>query len=206
MLLRSWSLPVRLVAMAAIGAVLAYAVIGGLLYFMQDWLIYAGGNHSGSVDTPRVIQVAAGRNLFPWDKPTPGSASPQGYVARDFARPAARGTIVFFHGNGGPAYRRNTFVNAFRKRGFRTFLYEYPGYGGRPGLPRETTVVPDARALVRELEADGGALPLPLHPGPLAASPDDRCTTPTTRSAIWSISSIPSASSAATATRSSRRR
>ena len=41
------------------------------------------------------------------------------------------------------------------RRGFRTFLYEYPGYGGRPGTPSEKGIVPDARALIRSLDRRG---------------------------------------------------
>jgi hypothetical protein len=46
-------------------------------------------------------------------------------------------------------------VAALTPRGFRVFLYEYPGYGGRPGRPSEATIVPDARALVRSLDQAG---------------------------------------------------
>ena len=46
-------------------------------------------------------------------------------------------------------------MNAFRRRGFRTFLYEYPGYGGRLGLPGENAIVPDARAVIRVLAQRG---------------------------------------------------
>jgi uncharacterized protein len=97
--------------------------------------------------------MAAG--LIPWDHSTPGSASPQGYVRADFAAPAPRGTIVCFHGNGEVAWMRSDMVQAFRQRGFRTFLYEYPGYGGRPGTPSEKVIVPDAQALIRSLDQAG---------------------------------------------------
>ena len=60
-----------------------------------------------------------------------------------------------FHGNGGAAYERTAYVDAFTPRGFRTFLYEYPGYGGRPGTPGEAAIVPDARALICELDRAG---------------------------------------------------
>ena len=85
----------------------------------------------------------------------PGATGPQGYVRPDFAQPAPRGTIVLFHGNGGVAFNRIEYVEAFTRRGFRTFLYEYPGYGGRPGQPSEKVIVPDARALVRSLDQAG---------------------------------------------------
>ncbi len=41
------------------------------------------------------------------------------------------------------------------RRGFRTFLYEYPGYGGRPGKPSAASIVGDAQNLIRSLDHDG---------------------------------------------------
>jgi len=62
---------------------------------------------------------------------------------------------VVFHGNGGWAAQRTEYIDAFERRGFRVFLYEYPGYGGRPGMPHESTIVPDAQALIRSLDHEG---------------------------------------------------
>ena len=159
-----------------------------------------------------------------------------------FRQPAPRGTIVVFHGNGDTAYDRAYYVDAFRPRGFRTFLYEYPGYGGRPGRPREATIVPDARALIRRLDAKGlGPVyvwgeslgsgvaaavvadpTLPVHGLVLMMPWDTIANVALYRFpfiparwlmhdtydsiAISPVSSIPSASSAATRIRSSRRR
>lgn len=134
-------------------AVVAYATLCVFLYFTQDAQIYPSGN--GKIGTNRAIREAAAYRLVPWTDALAGEPSPQGYVPRDFTAPAPRGTIVVFHGNGDTAYDRSYYVDAFRARGFRTFLYEYPGYGGRPGHPREATIVPDARALIRGLDARG---------------------------------------------------
>lgn len=123
------------------------------LYFKQKSLTYP------SADTPIPTDVAiltAKRiGVIPWDHPTPGAASPQGYVRTDFTQPAARGTIVYFHGNGETAWEQPSYVEAWKQHGFRAFLYEYPGYGGRPGHPSETAIVPDARALIRSLDQAG---------------------------------------------------
>jgi pimeloyl-ACP methyl ester carboxylesterase len=152
---RPWYSPVRLAQRAVIYAVVAYVTLCVYLYFTQDSQIYPAALTGGSIDTKRVIHEAAAEGLVPWDHLTPGATSSPGYVPRDFAKPAPRGTIVVFHGNGDRAIDGLLFPDAFGKRGFRTFLYEYPGYGGRPGWPRESTIVPDARALIRELDADG---------------------------------------------------
>jgi hypothetical protein len=98
---------------------------------------------------------AASAGLVAWTRTTPGAAGPQGYVQPNFASPAPRGTIVFFHGNGESAWLWVDQIAPFTQRGFRVFLYEYPGYGGRPGIPSEKAIVPDARALIRSLAEAG---------------------------------------------------
>jgi len=116
-------------------------------------MIYVGSTEA--LSTEAAIQEAGATGLVPWDHTTSGAAAPQGYVRPDFAAPAPRGTIVVFHGNGGWCLHRTRYVDAFTRRGFRVFLYEYPGYGGRPGRPSEATIVPDAKVLVRSLDQAG---------------------------------------------------
>jgi len=152
---RPWYSPLRLAHRTAVILLSVYAIVCGYLYFTQDAQIYPAAVSGGLIEQQRAIRLAAAEGLVPWNHATPGAAAPQGYVSRDFGKPAPRGTIVVFHGNGGWAGDRTEYPDAFSKRGFRTFLYEYPGYGGRPGHPREATIVPDARALIRELDADG---------------------------------------------------
>jgi pimeloyl-ACP methyl ester carboxylesterase len=138
----------RLLALLA----LVYFGFCGFLYLNQDRMIYPIGP---PLPPAQALRQAAQAGLVPWDHPTPGAASPQGYVPANFAAPAPRGTIIVFHGNGAWAAQRRFYVEAFARRGFRTFLYEYPGYGGRPGHPHERSIVPDARAVVRELARAG---------------------------------------------------
>jgi hypothetical protein len=120
---------------------------------MQTGMIYVGSNEALSPET--AIRQARGVGLIPWEHTTPGATAPQGYVRPDFTAPAPRGTIVVFHGNGGWSAHRSYYVDAFTRRGFRVFLYEYPGYGGRPGRPGEAAIVPDAQALIRSLDQAG---------------------------------------------------
>jgi pimeloyl-ACP methyl ester carboxylesterase len=149
---RPWYSPLRLAQRAAIYAVVIYVTLCAFLYFKQDSLLYPGASNGPDLQT--AIRQAATGGLVPWPSP-PLPGDYQGFVPRDFAGPAPRGTIMVFHGNGDQADRLTFFVDAFRKRGFRTFLYEYPGYGGRPGHPREALMVPEARKIVRDLEAKG---------------------------------------------------
>ena len=55
-----------------------------------------------------------------------------------------RGTVVIFHGNAGAAYNRHFYIEPLASLGLRVILAEYPGYGGRPGVPAEDVLVQDA--------------------------------------------------------------
>lgn len=70
---------------------------------------------------------------------------------------AARNRVVVFHGNGGMALDRADFVRALRnlRAGslWDVYLFEYPGYGGREGEPREKEFVSAAVAAIRNLES-----------------------------------------------------
>ena len=134
---------------------IVYMLICAAFYFLQDSLLFARWS-SGSVMTPEEgAKRARAVGVIPWDGTTGIESPPVGYVREDFGAPARRGTIVVFHGNASCAFDRTSFIDAFRPRGFRTFLYEYPGYGGRPGEPGRTSIVPDARALIRKLDQAG---------------------------------------------------
>ncbi len=66
-----------------------------------------------------------------------------------------RGTVIVFHGNGAYAPQRDEYVTALQPRGFRVILFEYRGYGGRPGHPNEKEIVADGRDLVKRVAASG---------------------------------------------------
>lgn len=142
---------VRIVIYVAIG----YATLCGYLYFNQNSLEYPRVAMNVVLTPDIAMGQARAVGLKPWNDGTPGATSPQGYVPLDFSTPAPRGTIVVFHGNGAWAGQRTVYVQAFTRRGFRVFLYEYPGYGGRPGTPCEKSIVPDARAAIRALDKSG---------------------------------------------------
>jgi len=150
---RPWYHPLALARRLAIYAAIGYVTFCVYLSLMQTRMIYVGSTDALTIET--AIREAGAAGLAPWAHTTPGAAAPQGYVRPDFAAPAPRGTVVVFHGNGGWSVERSYYVDALTPRGFRVFLYEYPGYGGRPGRPSEAAIVPDARALVRSLDQSG---------------------------------------------------
>lgn len=150
---RPWYHPIALLQRMALYSLIGYLTICVYLFLMQTSLIYPGVDPSLSTKTASMQAKAYG--LVPWTPSTPGTVAPQGYVPTDFTAPTTRGTVVVFHGNGGWAIDRLHYVEALKPRGFRVFLYEYPGYGGRPGQPSEAKIVPEAQALVRSLDQAG---------------------------------------------------
>ena len=132
-----------------------YLLICVALFFLQNSLLFPRWISGAVMSAEEGASRAVGVGLVPWDHSVAGATTPQGYVSANFAWKAPRGTIVLFHGNGGCAFDRSYFVDAFAQRGFRTFLYEYPGYGGRPGKPSAATIVGDAQALIRSLDQAG---------------------------------------------------
>jgi pimeloyl-ACP methyl ester carboxylesterase len=147
-----WYSPARLLQRALAYLAVAYMALCSYLYFAQNSIEYP--RHSTGADLPasEALERARASGLIAWEGRGNGF---QGYVPLDFNQSHARGTIVVFHGNGAWAGQRTCYVEAFSRRGFRTFLYEYPGYGGRPGQPRESVIVPDAAEVVAELAHDG---------------------------------------------------
>jgi len=138
---------------AVIVVIFGYIALCVTLYTMQVHLIYPGANQTFTGE-----EAAADAKRFgvaPWGRLDQKEDTYQGFIDPDFTQASQRGTIVFFHGNGEVAWEHPGCVEAWKRRGFRTFLYEYPGYGGRPGHPREATIVPDAQALIRSLDQAG---------------------------------------------------
>jgi pimeloyl-ACP methyl ester carboxylesterase len=150
---RPWYHPMTLARWLFMFGLAGYAAICVYFYLSQTGMIYEGATVPFSMSA--ATQQAASAGLVPWQPTTPGAAGPQGYVQPAFSSPAKRGTVVFFHGNGESAWLWVDEIAPFTQRGFRVFLYEYPGYGGRPGVPSEKTIVPDARALIRSLAQAG---------------------------------------------------
>jgi uncharacterized protein len=116
---------------------------------IQRNLLYYPGNTTIS----DVKEYVARNGLRLWPQ---GQGEYQGIVSEP-GPTAAKGTVVVFHGNGGPAMYRTYYVAALEARGYRVVLAEYPGYGGRSGELAEKSLVADARKTVlRAREEFGG--------------------------------------------------
>ena len=152
---RPWYSPVRLAQRLVIYVVVAYLTLCAFLYLEQNNLEYPRVA-AGVQFAPEVaIEKARANGMMPWDSHAANGPALLGYVPSNFKDAAARGTIVMFHGNGGWAGEQTPYASAFSRRGFRSFFYEYPGYGGRPGSPSEKSIVPEAQTLIRALEREG---------------------------------------------------
>jgi alpha-beta hydrolase superfamily lysophospholipase len=150
---RHWYAPARLAQRALIYLGIVYLTFCGYLYFEQNSLEYPRVATGVVLSSKEAMRQAKALGLVPYLATPSDVSSLRGYTRVYFFAGAKRGTIVVFHGNGAWAGQRTSYIDAFSPRGFRTFLYEYPGYGGRAGVPSEQTIVPEARALIRSLEA-----------------------------------------------------
>jgi pimeloyl-ACP methyl ester carboxylesterase len=122
--------------------------IGGLFMFatLQRQLIYFPelAPEAALVDTASRIGMQEWRNaqgqLIGWRTPS----SPEG---------ARR--VVVFHGNAGHALYRQYYTAGFLAQGtdWQVYLFEYPGYGARPGAPSETDIKATATEALEEMLA-----------------------------------------------------
>jgi len=64
--------------------------------------------------------------------------------------------VLVFHGNAGYALHRDYYVSGFlaQDQDWEVYLFEYPGYGARPGEPSESGIKAAATAAVQWLLAD----------------------------------------------------
>ena len=134
------------------GAVL-YLVIIILLLLLQRFLIYFPAR-SREEDLLRSAEIYG---LMPWSDSShhligwrSGNADVQHML---------RNRLVVFHGNAGYALHRSYYVDGFRsltegKAAWEILLFEYPGYGARPGTATEENIISAARSALSELLKD----------------------------------------------------
>jgi pimeloyl-ACP methyl ester carboxylesterase len=126
----------RLALALLLGALCAYAALGGLLYLLQDSLIFLPSRHRAG----ELEQNAAKKGFEVWrDK----SGAEIGWQSAD-GDPA--NTLVFLHGQGGNALH-GAFLRKYSNLlggNWKIFLLEYPGYGNRSGIPSEKSLTASA--------------------------------------------------------------
>jgi fermentation-respiration switch protein FrsA (DUF1100 family) len=116
---------------------IAYAMIGALLYFGQRALMYFPDTariQPARVGLPHaaeeILATADGEKIIAWHIPPRGD----------------KAVVLYFHGNGGSiAYRADRF-RALTADGTGVIALSYRGYGGSTGSPTEEGLFADARA------------------------------------------------------------
>jgi alpha-beta hydrolase superfamily lysophospholipase len=123
-------------------ATVGYGLLVMLVLILQRRMIYFPDHERPNRDTVR----AMGLRYWPDD-----SAAYKGFVSAQ-ASNDFRATVIAFHGNAGSAWQRDYFIHALQPLGYRVILAEYPGYGGRPGVINEATLVQDALVTIKQAQ------------------------------------------------------
>jgi pimeloyl-ACP methyl ester carboxylesterase len=137
----------RMLFMALKIALLTYCGLLLLLIILQRQFIYYPTKESeaqllekADLHQLRPWRDAAG-NLIGWKSTYPG--------------PKPLNRLLVFHGNAGYALDREYFIQGFQSvqqgKLWEIYLFEYPGYGGRPGTPGEESFEAAAGAAFEQL-------------------------------------------------------
>ncbi|GAA0573820.1 alpha/beta hydrolase [Halomonas salifodinae] len=130
----------------------AYALVVALAWAFQARLLYLPHLGREAIATPAdrglpfesvALTTEDGLTLDAWWLPAPA--------------PAARGTLLFFHGNAGNISHRLASLAQFHALGLSVLILDYRGYGKSEGRPSEAGTALDARAAWQWLMARGEA-------------------------------------------------
>ena len=129
----------RWAAVLGLGAAV-YLGLGLYLYVFQARYVYFPDLPSRQVDaTPADIGLA-------FDAVTLRTADGETLAGWFIPAPAARGTLLYLHGNGGNIGHRLDQIEVFHRLGLDVFIIDYRGYGASSGKPSEQGTYQDALA------------------------------------------------------------
>lgn len=123
----------------ALALVLGYAVITGVVFLIQERLVYYPQVGRDDATTPQAYGLAYeslelttedGERLHAWWVP---ATEP-------------RGTVLLFHGNAGDMSARLDYLKMFNRLQYSTLIIDYRGYGRSTGKPSEAGTYLDAIA------------------------------------------------------------
>lgn len=136
-----------------IGVALGYGALAGLLYVTQERMVFypeIGGRNlaanPGTLGLPFEelrLDTSDGERLHGWYVPAP----------------AARGAVLFCHGNAGNISHRLDYLLMFHRMGYSALIFDYRGYGLSTGKPTEQGTYLDAEAAWRHLTESRGVAP-----------------------------------------------
>ncbi len=139
----------------AVMAVITYVTMLLLVFFAQSRLIYfpetgrdliAIPEQIGLVYESVEITTTDNETLHGWFIPAPAAT-------------AAKGTVLFFHGNAGNISYRLDYLAMLAELGYDTFIFDYRGYGRSSGSPSEFGTYLDAQAAWHYLTVTKGVPP-----------------------------------------------
>ncbi|MFW5827983.1 MAG: alpha/beta hydrolase [Alkalispirochaeta sp.] len=143
--------------------VLAAAIV--LLTGCQDMFVY----FPTTDDESSLVAQARQQGLEPWPHQGEGRMgwrAPPAQAETDRTGGQETARLLVFHGNAGHSLHRQHFVTGFQSTddsvAWEVFLFEYPGYGSRPGNPSEETIMQAAAEALELLLAQDDSRPVYL--------------------------------------------
>src|SRR5437870_2887118 len=101
---------------------------------------------------PELLRAGGRIGLQPWRDSTGA------LIGWKTPNDAAQNRIIVFHGNAGYALHRAYFAEAFTSldagKTWHVFIFEYPGYGARPGKATKDSFMQAARPAIDELSRE----------------------------------------------------
>lgn len=129
----------KTVAVLVAVALLAYAALALLVFFAQARLIYYPQIGRDVTTTPRAVGLTY-EDVWLESSPT---VKIHGWFV---PHRAAKGTVLFFHGNAGSIALRLDWLRMFHALGYAVLIVDYQGYGRSAGEPSEQGTYADASA------------------------------------------------------------
>jgi len=117
--------------------VAGYFLVCVYMYSQQGKLLYHPDQHGADALIQAVVPLSV------------GSKVDQQYhaIVVEPAQQPSQGTVIFYHGNSGSAWKYLHYHKVFNNMGYRMVLAEYPGFGWRSGQPNEHQMVDEGVAL-----------------------------------------------------------
>jgi len=120
-------------------ALLAYAALALVIFFAQARLVYYPQIGRDITTTPSAVGLAY---EDVWLESSPGVRVHGWFVPHR----AAKGAVLFFHGNAGSIALRLDWLRMFHDLGYAVLIVDYRGYGRSAGEPSEQGTYADASA------------------------------------------------------------
>ena len=125
--------------------VLVYLGLTAMIYFKQSSLVFLPEIDRGFRTNPAAI----GLGFTSLKLTTTDGETLDGWLVPADTKRAARGLVLFFHGNAGNISHRLDYLRMFHDLGLTTLIVDYRGYGLSSGTPSEEGTYRDAETAWR---------------------------------------------------------